>query len=86
MRRPLLLALTALFCVTLSTALAVGWGWRQLNAPLTLPAEGLLFEVERGSPLAAVTSDLEVLGVLQYPRILDFVRTPARYCDGYSCR
>jgi len=71
MRRQLFSALTTSVCFALCAALATAWGWRQLNSPLTLPAQGLFFEVERGAPLAQVTSDLEALGVLRYPRMVD---------------
>jgi UPF0755 protein len=68
----LIAALSVVLLLMLGASLTARWGWQQLGAPLTLPDEGLMFEVARGAPLAQVTSNLESLGVLEHPRIVDW--------------
>jgi len=72
MRRWLIRGLAAVLVLGLGASLAAGWGWQQLGEPLTLPEEGLIFEVQRGAPLAQVTTHLEALGILEYPRLVDW--------------
>jgi UPF0755 protein len=72
MARRLIVVLLAMTGVAAGGALVVAWGWQQLHEPLTLPDEGMLFEVPRGAALTRVTSDLEARGALSHPRILDW--------------
>jgi UPF0755 protein len=72
MVKPFVIALLALVGMAASAGLVAAWAWQQLQDPLTLPEEGLLYEVARGSALTRVTSDLESRGVLGHPRILDW--------------
>ena len=54
-----------------AAAAAVGfWSWQQLNAPLNLPDDGILYEVQSGASLSAVTADLERLGVTRHPQLI----------------
>lgn len=52
-------------------AIAASWSWRELNSPLTIPQEGVLFTVERGAAFRSVTGELADLGILDHPRIVD---------------
>lgn len=69
--RGLLFALSGVLVLGTAAALGAAFGWRALNAPLDLPEGGMLYQVERGASLARVTRDLENLGVLRHPRIVD---------------
>jgi len=61
---------------TVVTALAVGAlvgvraGRAALHAPLNIPAEGILLEVERGTPFWRVTKELGERGVLEHAWLL----------------
>jgi len=60
--------LTCLTLIGLGVLLLLAFGvQRSLQAPLTLPPEGLLITVERGSSLSAVATDLSAQGVFRYP-------------------
>lgn len=72
MSRRIVIALAGVGLTTLVVAIAVTWSWRELNRPLKLPAEGLLYEVRAGTALARVTRELEDGGVVRHPRLLDW--------------
>jgi UPF0755 protein len=70
MRRVLV---TAAIGVIAGLALAAGagfWSWRTLNAPLRLPADGLVVQVEPGTALGRLADRLGESGVLPEPRLL----------------
>lgn len=70
--RRIILGSVAVVIAAGAIAAAGVWGWRQLNEPLDLPADGLLFQVERGASLSRVTATLADQGVLDHPRLLDW--------------
>jgi UPF0755 protein len=72
MVRRLIVVLLAMAGIASGVVLVAAWGWQQLQEPLTLPDEGMLFDVPRGAALTRVTSDLEARGALNHPRILDW--------------
>lgn len=72
MARRLIFTAAGIACLVAGLALAANWSWRQLNRPLDLPEEGLLFEVERGAALSRVTARLATEEVLRHPRLLDW--------------
>jgi UPF0755 protein len=72
MARRLIIVLLAMTGMASGVSLVAAWGWQQLHEPLTLPADGMLFDVPRGASLTRVTSDLEADGALNHPRILDW--------------
>lgn len=72
MPKRLLIALVLIVCCLSALGLSAAWGWRQLNEPLTLPSDGMLFEIERGAALSTVTRRLAATGVLNHPRLLDW--------------
>lgn len=66
------IAAASLATLVIAVALLLNWSWRQLNAPLLIPAEGAVYQVERGSSLAGVTADLAAAGLLQHPALLNW--------------
>jgi len=63
--------LVALVLLLLAGVLGLGaYGYHWLHAPLTLPEEGLNYELERGRSLNHLTRDLAERGVLEHPRLL----------------
>lgn len=63
-----LVALVLLSLVGAGGLAAYGYHW--LHAPLTLPEQGLDYELERGQSLNHLTRDLAGRGVLEHPRLL----------------
>jgi UPF0755 protein len=60
--------------VVLVGSLLLAWAWMQyqafLDTPLTIAPEGLVYEVPRGTSLAALARDLEARGVVDNGRYL----------------
>jgi UPF0755 protein len=69
MTRLRIAALTTLLLLVV-TAIGAGWAWQELNAPLELPAEGLIYKVRNGAALSTVTRELHELGVTSHPRLI----------------
>jgi UPF0755 protein len=60
-------------CIALIAGAVVGLaalGWRELNSPLAIPAEGTLVQVASGASLRRVTIDLAERGMLDNPWLL----------------
>lgn len=72
MRKRLVTAAASVGVVALVIAAAFVWSWRQLDEPLNLPSDGVIFEVPNGASLRRVTSALAQQGVIRHPRILDW--------------
>jgi UPF0755 protein len=69
-RRVLWLAATVLLAAVAGAGAASLMTYRALNGPLSVPADGLLFEIPSGSALGTVTARLRQRGVLEHPRLL----------------
>jgi UPF0755 protein len=72
MSRWLKLTLAGLVAGMLAVALTLAWSWRELDAGLGIPEEGMFFEVRSGAALKTVTGDLERLGVIRHPVVFDW--------------
>jgi len=72
MRKVLLGAIFGVLLCAVGAGVAGYAAWHQLEAPLDLPRDGLLFEVAPGTPLARVTRDLAERGVLGSPKLLEW--------------
>lgn len=63
-----------LLLLVVLAALGAGWAWQHyqtfLATPLALPAEGLVYELERGTSLAGLAKDLQSRGILAEPEML----------------
>jgi peptidoglycan lytic transglycosylase G len=70
MRRAIRISLAGLVAAVVAVAVLAGWGWRQLNVPLSVPADGVLFEVQTGWSLTRVTTALASQGVVDSPRLM----------------
>src|SRR5262245_62519447 len=72
MTRLRLLGVAALGIVAIAAVAAAAgfWSWRELNAPLSLPEDGIVYEVHSGAALSAVTADLGRLGVTAHPQLI----------------
>jgi UPF0755 protein len=68
--RGALIAAAALAVVVIVAAGAAALAWRDLNAPLAIPAEGAWLEVTSGTPWRRVTTDLGARGLLPRPWLL----------------
>jgi UPF0755 protein len=69
-RSRILIALAAILIVAASAAALGALGWRELNAPLTLAAEGDWLRVPSGTPFRSVTAQLAERGLLDKPWLL----------------
>jgi UPF0755 protein len=60
--------------LVLVTSLALGWFWQDyqqfLDSPMSLPDEGLIYEVKPGSSLGRIARELAGQGVLDHPQYL----------------
>jgi UPF0755 protein len=72
MPRWLTWTLAALLAAVGGAALAAHWSWRELNAELALPTDGVLFEIPSGAALATVTRDLAARGIVRHPQLIDW--------------
>ncbi|RPI62853.1 MAG: endolytic transglycosylase MltG [Lysobacterales bacterium] len=70
MRRRILIALAATLVLAASAATLAALGWRELNAPLTLAAEGDWLRVPSGTPFYRVAAELAQRGLLDKPWLL----------------
>jgi UPF0755 protein len=70
MRRRILIALAVTLLLAASAATLSALGWRALNAPLTLAAEGEWLRVPNGTPFNRVAADLSERGLLDKPWLL----------------
>jgi UPF0755 protein len=70
MRRRGWFALVASLAVLSSGAAAMALGWRELNSPLNLPAEGAWLDVASGAPLRRVATELVERGLLRHAWLL----------------
>jgi UPF0755 protein len=69
MTRLRIAGLTALLLLVVA-AIGAGWAWQELNSPLVLPADGLVYKVRSGAALSTVTAELRELGVTTHPRLI----------------
>lgn len=69
MNRLLTAIAVLLFGAAAAVAVALWQANRMLNAPLTVPDEGLAYEIAPGSALATVSNDLANRGVLDHPQL-----------------
>jgi len=69
-RRRATAALAVLVVLVLGAAGFAALGWRELHAPLAIPAEGATLDVVSGTGLRRVTADLAERGHLRDPRLL----------------
>jgi UPF0755 protein len=67
-----IVALATIALVAAGAGLAGAWSWRELNSSLSLPADGLLFEIEPGMALTSVTRELHRRGVIRHPELIDW--------------
>jgi UPF0755 protein len=65
-----LVALAAMLILTASAAALTALAWRELNAPLTLAAEGDWLRVQSGTPFYRVAAELGERGILDKPWLL----------------
>jgi len=72
MRRILYILALVLPAVAVVVAGAGYWGWRELQRPLRLTDDGLIFDVARGASLSRVTRELADRGILQHPKLIDW--------------
>lgn len=72
MPRWLAVAVAGVVVAVIGTALAANWSWRELNAEIILPADGILFEVPSGVGLGTVTRELGERGIVRHPRLIDW--------------
>ncbi len=56
-----------LLVLVIAVAAAGGYGWRELDRPLALPASPYDFDVKTGASLASVARELAAAGVLRHP-------------------
>jgi UPF0755 protein len=70
MRRRALVLLLAFVAVVAGAAAAAAIAWRTLNAPLPIPSEGVLIEIESGMSLRRIAADLGGRGLLPQPWLL----------------
>jgi UPF0755 protein len=70
MRKWLLRGLAVALLGVLAAAAFAGLAWRELNAPLTIAAEGEWVRVPSGTSLRRVTAELGARGVLDQPWLL----------------
>jgi UPF0755 protein len=67
----ILRAILAAVLLTLALALASAWWfWRELHAPITLPAGGAIVSIVPGESFRAVCADLEEAGVVRHGWVL----------------
>jgi len=70
MRKRVLLSLLAFVALVLGAAAAASLAWRALNAPLPIPTDGTMIEIENGTSLRRAASDLGDRGLLPTPWLL----------------
>jgi UPF0755 protein len=69
-RRWLAVGSTAVAVVVLGAAAFAALAWRELHAPLHIPADGITFEVASGTSFRGVTADLSRRGLIDAPWLL----------------
>ena len=72
MSKRLVIAAVVAVCGISVVAAGLLFSWRELNRPLNLPEQGLVFEIAPGAALGRVTSNLANRGVIDHPRILNW--------------
>jgi UPF0755 protein len=70
MRKRILVALAAVLILAASAAGLAALAWRELNAPLTIAAEGDWLRVPSGRPFSRVAAELGERGMLDKPWLL----------------
>jgi UPF0755 protein len=70
MRKWLIGTLVAALLLAVAAAVMAGLAWRELNAPLTVAADGDWLRVPSGTSLRRVTAELGERGVLDHPWLL----------------
>jgi UPF0755 protein len=69
-RKWLWISALSLFCAVAAAAATTALLWRDLNMPMPVPAQGVLFEVRAGVSLSRVSNELAAQGLVQRPRVL----------------
>jgi UPF0755 protein len=64
-------ALTAA-CAVLACGVTASMLWRDLNAPMPVPPQGFVFDVNPGVSLSRVSNQLAAQGIVQQPRVLSW--------------
>ena len=72
LRRVVFVAAGSVLTLMIAVAGALYWSWDALNAPLVLPPQGVVFDIENGSALATVTADLEGRGIIAHPHLVNW--------------
>ena len=70
MRKRILVAFAAVLILAVSAAALAALAWRELNAPLTIAAEGAWLQVPSGRPFYRVAAELGERGMLDKPWLL----------------
>lgn len=70
MRRLLLAVASLAAAFVVAAGVAGGLAWRELNAPLSIPDDGVMIDVPAGTPLWRLTANLNSRGLMANPRLL----------------